>query len=57
MPIEAHRSQHIGWVRVAVLAGNDGIASKVSLILGLAGSDPIHEHILLTGIAVLVMIQ
>ena len=51
MPKESHRSQHIGWLRAAVLGANDGIVSTASLILGVAAAKTTHENILLTGIA------
>ncbi len=51
---EAHRSQHIGWLRAAVLGANDGIVSTASLIIGVAAANTPHETILLTGIAGLV---
>lgn len=51
---ETHRSQHIGWLRAAVLGANDGIVSTASLILGVAAAQTTHENILLTGIAGLV---
>lgn len=54
MPPEAHRSQHIGWLRAAVLGANDGILSTASLILGVAAANVTHQNILLTGIAGLV---
>lgn len=54
MPPEAHRSQHIGWLRASVLGANDGIVSTASLILGVAAAKTTHENILLTGIAGLV---
>ncbi len=54
MPSESHRSQHIGWLRAAVLGANDGIVSTASLILGVAAAKTSHENILLTGIAGLV---
>ena len=51
---ESHRSQHIGWLRAAVLGANDGIVSTASLILGVAAANSTHENILLTGVAGLV---
>lgn len=51
---ELHRSQHIGWLRAAVLGANDGIVSTASLILGVAAANSTHENILLTGVAGLV---
>lgn len=54
MPPEFHRSQHIGWLRAAVLGANDGIVSTASLILGVAAANSTYENILLSGIAGLV---
>jgi vacuolar iron transporter family protein len=51
---EAHRSEHIGWLRAAVLGANDGIVSTASLVVGVAAANSSHENILLTGIAGLV---
>jgi VIT1/CCC1 family predicted Fe2+/Mn2+ transporter len=51
---EVHKSQHIGWLRAAVLGANDGIVSTASLIIGIAAAHTSHAHILLTGIAGLV---
>jgi VIT1/CCC1 family predicted Fe2+/Mn2+ transporter len=51
---ESHRSQHIGWLRAAVLGANDGIVSTASLILGVAAANTSHHNILLTGVAGLV---
>lgn len=54
MPPEAHRSEHIGWLRAAVLGANDGIVSTASLVVGVAAANSTHDSILLTGIAGLV---
>ncbi|MCX6123555.1 MAG: VIT family protein [Proteobacteria bacterium] len=51
---EGHRSQHIGWLRAAVLGANDGIVSTASLILGVAAARTTPENIVLTGVAGLV---
>ncbi len=51
---ESHRSDHIGWLRAAVLGANDGIVSTASLIVGVAAANSSHQNILLTGIAGLV---
>ncbi|MBY0315475.1 MAG: VIT family protein [Bdellovibrionales bacterium] len=48
---ESHRSEHIGWLRAAVLGANDGIVSTASLIVGVAAANSSHQSILLTGIA------
>lgn len=54
MAPEAHRSEHIGWLRAAVLGANDGIVSTASLIVGVAAANATHHNILVTGIAGLV---
>src|SRR6478735_8595091 len=51
---ESHRSEHIGWLRAAVLGANDGIVSTASLIVGVAAANASHHDILVTGIAGLV---
>lgn len=54
VPAEAHRTEHIGWLRASVLGANDGIVSTSSLILGVAAANTSHESILLAGVAGLV---
>lgn len=54
MHSETHRSQHINWLRAAVLGANDGIVSTASLIVGVAAANTSHANILLTGVAGLV---
>jgi VIT1/CCC1 family predicted Fe2+/Mn2+ transporter len=57
MPIfhrEVHRTQHIGWLRAAVLGANDGIVSTASLVVGVAAAKATHEAILVAGVAGLV---
>lgn len=51
---EHHRTQHVGWLRAAVLGANDGIVSTASLIVGVAASQAEHEQILIAGVAGLV---
>ena len=51
---ERHRTQHIGWLRAAVLGANDGIVSTASLVLGVAASQADRHQILLAGVAGLV---
>lgn len=51
---ELHRSEHIGWLRAAVLGANDGIVSTASLIVGVAAANSSPQNILLTGVAGLV---
>lgn len=51
---ELHRTQHIGWLRAAVLGANDGIVSISSLMVGVAASDTGRSALLVTGVAGLV---
>jgi vacuolar iron transporter family protein len=51
---ERHRTQHIGWLRAAVLGANDGIVSTASLVVGVAASHATHEAVLVAGVAGLV---
>lgn len=51
---ERHRTEHIGWLRAAVLGANDGIVSTASLILGVAASNATTSQILVAGVAGLV---
>ena len=51
---EWHRSEHIGWLRAAVLGANDGIVSTASLVLGVAAAHGSHSSVLVAGIAGLV---
>ena len=51
---EGHRSEHIGWLRAAVLGANDGILSTASLLLGVAAAHGTRGAILVAGVAGLV---
>ncbi|MBN46455.1 MAG: hypothetical protein CMH23_08285 [Methylophaga sp.] len=51
---EAHKTQHIGWLRAAVMGANDGIVSTASLIVGVAAAGASTEIIFMTGVAGLV---
>ena len=51
---ERHRTQHIGWLRAAVLGANDGIVSTASLVVGVTAAHATHEAVLVAGIAGLV---
>lgn len=42
---ERHRTEHIGWLRAAVLGANDGIISTASLIVGVAAAHASHSNI------------
>ena len=52
--IERHRTEHIGWLRAAVLGANDGIVSTASLVLGVAAANATHGNVIVAGIAGLV---
>lgn len=54
MQPENHRTQHIGWLRAAVLGANDGIVSTASLILGVAAASATQGPVLVAGVAGLV---
>ena len=53
MPLhfERHRSQHIGWLRAAVLGANDGAISTASIVVGVAAAASSREGILIAGMA------
>ncbi len=51
---EDHKTQHIGWLRAAVLGANDGIVSTTSLIVGVSASNATHASIMVAGLAGLV---
>ncbi len=51
---ERHRTQHIGWLRAAVLGANDGIVSTASLVVGVAAAHAAHDAVLVAGVAGLV---
>jgi len=51
---EQHRTEHIGWLRAAVLGANDGIVSTASLVLGVAAAHASHANIMVAGVAGLV---
>jgi VIT1/CCC1 family predicted Fe2+/Mn2+ transporter len=51
---ERHRTEHIGWLRAAVLGANDGIISTASLVAGVAAAQASHAHIMTTAVAGLV---
>ena len=47
---EAHRSQHVGWLRAAVLGANDGLISTASLVVGMAAAGASMHTLLLTAL-------
>jgi VIT1/CCC1 family predicted Fe2+/Mn2+ transporter len=51
---ERHRTDHIGWLRAAVLGANDGIVSTASLVVGVAAASPGRQEVLVAGVAGLV---
>ena len=46
-----HRAHRAGWLRAAVLGGNDGLVSNFSLVMGIAGATSGQNEVLLTGLA------
>ena len=57
MPVrhrERHRTEHVGWLRAAVLGANDGILSTASLMLGVAAAHGSRSNVLVAGVAGLV---
>ena len=53
-PDDPHFVQRGGWLRAAVLGGNDGIISVASLVIGVAAANPDPSIITITGVAGLV---
>ena len=51
---ERHRTEHVGWLRAAVLGANDGILSTASLVLGVAEAHGTRNDVLVAGVAGLV---
>ncbi|MDH5284680.1 MAG: VIT family protein [Gemmatimonadota bacterium] len=51
---ELHRTEHIGWLRAAVLGANDGLISTSSLVVGVAAADPAPGAVLVAALAGLV---
>lgn len=51
---ERHRTEHIGWLRAAVLGANDGIVSTASLVVGVAAASSAPGDVLVAGVAGLV---
>jgi len=51
---EFHRTEHIGWLRAAVLGANDGLISTSSLVVGVAAAQQTHDAVLLAALAGLV---
>ncbi len=52
--VERHRTQHIGWLRAAVLGANDGIVSTASLLVGVAAAGASSDNVMIAGVAGLV---
>ncbi len=51
---ELHRSEHISWLRAAVLGANDGLISTSSLVVGVAAAAPAPGAVLVAALAGLV---
>jgi VIT1/CCC1 family predicted Fe2+/Mn2+ transporter len=45
--LEGHRTQHIGWLRAAVLGANDGLISTSSLVMGVAAAGSSQAAVLI----------
>jgi VIT1/CCC1 family predicted Fe2+/Mn2+ transporter len=52
--LEGHRTEHIGWLRAAVLGANDGLISTSSLVVGVAAAQTARAPVLLAATAGLV---
>ncbi len=48
---EFHRTEHIGWLRAAVLGANDGLISTSSLVVGVAAAQSSKGPVLLAALA------
>ena len=48
---ETHRTEHVGWLRAAVLGANDGIISIAGLVVGVAATGASNAAVLSSGIA------
>ncbi len=48
---EFHRTEHIGWLRAAVLGANDGLISTSSLVVGVAAAEAARAPILVAAFA------
>lgn len=51
---ETHKTEHIGWLRAAVLGANDGLISTSSLVVGVAAANAERGPVLLAALAGLV---
>ena len=51
---EFHRTEHIGWLRAAVLGANDGLISTSSLVVGVAAANPAPGAVIVAALAGLV---
>ena len=49
---EAHRAEHAGWLRAAVLGSNDGLVSTASLMVGVAAAGASSGTLVTAGLAV-----
>jgi VIT1/CCC1 family predicted Fe2+/Mn2+ transporter len=53
-PDDPHFINRSGWLRAAVLGGNDGIVSVASLVIGVAAATPDRDAVLIAGVAGLI---
>jgi VIT1/CCC1 family predicted Fe2+/Mn2+ transporter len=52
--LEVHRTEHIGWLRAAVLGANDGLISTSSLVVGVAAAQSARGPVVVAALAGLV---
>src|SRR3954468_11334816 len=48
---EAHRGEHAGWLRAAVLGANDGLVSTASLMVGVSAGNAGVSTVITAGVA------
>lgn len=49
--LEGHRTEHVGWLRAAVLGANDGLISMSSLVVGVAAAQTQRDPVVIAALA------
>jgi VIT1/CCC1 family predicted Fe2+/Mn2+ transporter len=49
--LEGHRTEHVGWLRAAVLGANDGLISMSSLVVGVAAAQTARDPVVIAAVA------
>ena len=49
--LEGHRTEHVGWLRAAVLGANDGLISMSSLVVGVAAAQSERDPVVIAALA------